>query len=125
MTPMKFAISKFEQFAVTSHLVGQPSPNPEHGRKRLRAWDELGVADLADKLATLAAGFGGEIKSADWADRTASIVVDINADVLDYVITGLGVQTSGIWTDVLGRLRERLEQLRDKKYELPQELRTP
>ena len=120
---MKFGITKYEQFALTSHLVGKPSPNPEHGRKRLRAWDELRVADLADSLATMVAGFSGEIKTADWSDKKTPHLVDLNADVLDHVLAGLGQEIGGIWTDVLTRLRERLEQLRDKKYELPQELR--
>ena len=117
---MKFAISKYEQFAVTSHLVGQPSPNPEHGRKRLRAWDELGVTELADKLATALAGFGGGgILVADWQEKKPVILIDINADVLDYVIAGLGQELAGVWADTLTKLRERLERLRDKTYELP------
>jgi hypothetical protein len=121
---MKFGITRYEQFALTSHLVGQPSPNPEHGRKRLRAWDELRVADLADTLATMSTGFGGEIRTADWSDKKTPHLIDLNADVLDFVLAGLGQQVSGVWVDVLGRLRERLEALRDKKYELPPELRT-
>jgi len=121
---MKFGITRYEQFALTSHLVGQPSPNPEHGRKRLRAWDELGVADLADKLATAAAGFGGgDILVADWRDKKAPIAIDLNADILEYVIAGLGQQLAGVWADTLTQLRERLERLRDKTYELPPELR--
>lgn len=120
---MKFGISRFEQIAVTSHLVGLPSPSPEHGRKRLRAWDELQVADLADALATAAAGFGGEIKTADWADKKTMYAVDLNADVLDYLIAGASEKVGGVWADTLSRLRERLERLRDKTYELPQELR--
>lgn len=120
---MRFGITKYELFALTSHLVGKPSPNPEHGRKRLRTWDELGVSDLADDLATMVAGFGGEIRVADWRDKTTPRLVDLNADVLDFVIAGLGQDVAGVWADVLGRLRERLEALRDKKYELPAELR--
>ena len=122
---MKFGITRYEQFALTSHLVGLPSPSPEHGRKRLRAWDELGVADLADKLATAAAGFGGDILVADWRDKKAPIAIDLNADILEYVIAGLGQQLSGIWADTLSPLRERLDRLRDKTYELPPELRGP
>jgi len=120
---MKFGITKFEQIALTSHLVGQPSPNPEHGRKRLRAWDELGVADLADQLAGAVAGFGAGPPSAAWADKKTPHLVDLNADIVEHLIAGLSIQVSGIWADTLTRLRERLEQLRDKKYELPAELR--
>lgn len=120
---MKFGITRYELFAMTSHLVGKPSPNPEHGRRRLRTWDEFGVSGLADDIATLAAGFGGEIKVADWRDKTTPHLVDINADVIDFVIAGLSHDVVGVWSDVLGRLRERLEALRDKRYELPQELR--
>jgi hypothetical protein len=121
---MKFGITRYELFALTSHLVGQPSPSPEHGRKRLRAWGELGVDDLADTLATMVAGFGGEILRADWQDKKTPHLVDINADVLDFLIAGVGVQVPGVWADTIARLRERLEALRDKRYELPAELRT-
>jgi hypothetical protein len=121
---MKFAITKYELFALTSHLVGQPSPNPEHGRRRLRAWDELGVADLADSLATGAA-IGGEIPLAEWRDKAALHLRDLNPDIVEHLLTGLGSQIAGIWADVLMRLRERLERLRDKTYELPAELRQP
>ncbi len=119
---MKFGITRYEQFALTSHLVGLPSPNPEHGRKRLRAWDELCVTGLADDLATGAA-IGGDIRITEWKDKATPYLIDINADVLDYVIAGLSQQVAGVWADVLNRLRERLEQLRDKKYSLPEELR--
>lgn len=120
---MKFGITKFEKFALTSHLVGLPSPNPEYARKRLRTWDELGVADLADTMATGAAGFGMNIQAADWADNKAPVLVDINEDVMVHLIGALGGQLSGIWSDTLTRLRERLERLRDKTYELPAGLR--
>ncbi len=118
---MKFAITKLEQFALTSHLIGQPSPTPEHGRKRLRAWDELGVSELADQLATMAVGFGNTVKVADWSDRSTPVFIDINADVLDYLIAGLRVQIMGVWADTLTRVLERLERLRDKTYELPKQ----
>ncbi len=119
---MKFAITKYELFAATSHLVGQPSPNPEHGRRRLRSWDELGVADLADSLATGAA-MGGEIPIAEWRDKSTQHPVDLNPDIVEHLIAGLGGQIAGVWADVLMRLRERLERLRDKTYEFPAELR--
>jgi len=120
---MKFGITRFEQFVLTSHLVGLPSPNPEHGRKRLRAWDELQVTSLADTLASMAAQFGGEIRVADWADKVTMHVVDLNPDVVDYIVQGLSAQTAGVWTDLLTRLRERLERFQRGTYELPQELR--
>jgi hypothetical protein len=119
---MKFGITRYELFALTSHLVGKPSPNPEHGRKRLRAWDELGVAELADSLTTMASGFPAEIRTADWADREKPMLVDINADVLDFLINGCSLEASGLWADRITRLRGRLEALRDKKYTLPDEL---
>jgi hypothetical protein len=106
---MKFTMTKFELFTVTTHLVSQPSPSPEHGRKRLRAWDELGVADLADRLATMTAGFGGEITVADWSDKTAPIDVDLTHDTVAYLISGLGMQAQGVWADTVTRVRDRLE----------------
>jgi len=120
---MKFGITKFELFALTSHLVGLPSPNPEYGRRRLQAWDALGVADLADALATGAA-IGGDIPIAEWRDKKTQHLVDLTPETLVHVIAGLSGQTAGVWADVLTRLRERLERLRDKTYELPPELRT-
>jgi hypothetical protein len=119
---MKFALTKYELFALTSHLVVQPSPNPEHGRKRLRAWDELGVADLADNMATMQ-GVGGELQISEWRDKKTPHLVELTGDVLDYLLAGLSVQVNGVWADTLTRLRERLGQLRDKKYRLPPELR--
>lgn len=105
---MTFAITKFELFAITRHLVPQPSPNPEHGRKRLRAWDELGVTDLADTLATMQAGFGGEIKVADWSDKTTPIEVELSRDVVTHLIAGLGKEAA-VLADVVTRVRDRLE----------------
>ena len=109
---MKFTLTKFEQFAVTTHLVGQPSPNPEHGRKRLRAWEELSVADLADALATMAAGFGGEIKIADWSDKATQIEVELTHDTVTYLLAGLGMQAQGVWADSISRVRDRLEKVK-------------
>lgn len=106
-------ISKYERYALTSHLVTLPSPNPEHGRRRLKAWDELGVAELADKLALAGTGLGSvEIKVSDWADKKTLEPVPLNDDVFDYVMAGLGVQIQGLWADALYRLRERLEKLK-------------
>jgi hypothetical protein len=110
---MKIAITKYEKFALTSHLIGLPSPNPEHGRKRLRAWDELGTADLADKLAFVGAGLGSvELKISDWADKTTPVDVELSEGVADYILAGLGVQVAGIWADVLTRVRDRIEKSR-------------
>jgi hypothetical protein len=120
---MKFGITQFERLALTAHLVGLPSPNPEHGRKRLRGWDELGVTDLADSLATAATGVGVPPQAADWVDKKAMRLIDLSPDIVDHLIAGLGGQIAGIWADALTRLRERLESLRDKKYRLPEELR--
>lgn len=119
---MKFGITKYELFALTSHLVVQPSPSPEHGRRRLRAWDELGVSDLADNLATMQ-GIGGELQLADWKDKNTWHLVDLSPDIVDHLVTGLGAQVNGVWADAMTRLRDRLEQLRAKKYKLPPELR--
>jgi hypothetical protein len=122
---MKFALTKFEKLALVSHLVGLPSPNPEYGRRRLRAWDELDVADLADRLATAAVVGGAEnaVAAADWSDRKKPLLVDLTPDIVEHLISGLGGQTPGVWSDTITRVRERLEQLRDKKYKLPEELR--
>jgi len=120
---MKFGITKFEQMAAVGHLVQLPSPNPEYGRKRLRAWDELGVADLADEWAAAASGTGPAPQAAGWTDRKTLHLVDLSPDIVDHLISQFGVQVAGIWADTLLRLRERLEQLRDKKYKLPDELR--
>lgn len=101
---MKFAISKYELFALTSHLVRQDSPNPEHGRKRLRTWGELGVDDLADKMS----GFGGEFTVADWKQTTPSDV-ELSEVVIDFIIAGLSQPKAGVWADMLTRLGDRLE----------------
>ena len=107
---MKFGVSRYELFALTSHLVGLPSPNPEYGRRRLRAWDQLGVAALAEDLAFASAGLGTvEIKITDWSDKTKRTEVELGPDVVDYLIAGTGMQTAGIWADALARLRDRLE----------------
>jgi hypothetical protein len=121
---MKFAVTKYEQFALTSHLVGLPSPNPEYARKRLRAWDELGVADLADALACGATGVGADINLADWRDRKTPHLIDVSEDIMVHLIAALSGPLAGVWSDTLTRVRERLERLRDKVYELPPELRT-
>ena len=120
---MKMGITKYELFALTSHLVVQPSPNPEHGRRRLRAWDELRVAELADDLAAGNTVLGAELNLPEWRDKKTLHLVDLTAEIVDYLIAGLGVQVAGAWADTLTRLRERIEQLRDKKYKLPPELR--
>ena len=120
---MKFGITKYEQMAMVGHLVQLPSPNPEYGRKRLRTWDEMGVADLADVWASAAAGAGPGPLASEWLDKKITHLVDLSPDIVEHLISQLGVQVAGIWADTLLRLRERLEQLRDKKYKLPPELR--
>lgn|SRR5678815_357847 len=120
---MKCHVTNYERFALTSHLVGLPSPNPEYARKRLRAWDELGVSDLADQLATGAA-LGGDIQIAPYRDRMTPHLIDLSEDVMVHLIAALGGAIAGVWSDTLTRVRERLERLRDKVYELPLELRT-
>lgn len=122
---MKFGITRFEKFALTSFLMSQPTPNMEIGRVRLRAWDELGTGDLAQKLAFAASGLGSStIAVAEWSDATKPVLVELNRDVLDWVIGTLeGGQKPGAWSDVLTRLHGRLCDLRDKKYRLPEELR--
>jgi hypothetical protein len=104
---MKFAISKYELFALTTHLVRQDSPNPEHGRKRLELWDELGVSDLADTLS----GFGGEITLAAWRDKVAGDV-DLKGWVVDFILAGLSAPKVGAWADILTRLGDRLDEAR-------------
>lgn len=106
---MKLALTKYEKFALTSHLIGLPSPNPEHGRRRLRAWDELGVVDLADKLAFACAGLGSvEFRVGEWADKTTPEEIELSPDVAEYIKAGLGAQVAGIWADAMTRVRERL-----------------
>ena len=101
---MTFAISKREQFALTRHLIVQQSPNPEHGRKRLRTWDELGTADLADRLT----GFGGEISISDWFDK-ATHDIELSETVVGFILAGLKQPMEGAWADILTRLADRLE----------------
>ena len=101
---MKIAVSPYELFALTRHLAGQQSPNPEHGRKRLRTWDELGVADLADKLA----GFGGDITIAEWKGR-GQTDIELSEPVVEFIIAGLKQPTEGPWADILIRILDRLE----------------
>lgn len=107
---MKFSLTKFEQLALTSHLVVQPSPNPEYGRKRLRAWDALGVSALADALATIQAVGGNGPPAAEWSDKTTQVEVDLETDLVEYIINGLGGQIAGVWADTLTRVRERLSE---------------
>jgi hypothetical protein len=101
---LKIALSKLDLFALTRHLISQQSPNPEHGRKRLRTWDELGVTGLADKMS----GFGGEIAIADWTDRTP-VDVELSDTVVDFILAGLKQAKEGPWADILTRVGDRLE----------------
>jgi hypothetical protein len=107
---MKFTITKYELFALTTHLVRQESPNPEHGRKRLRTWGELGVDELADTMS----GFGGEITVADWRDKTP-FDVELSDGVVDFIIAGLAQPKVGGWADILTRLTDRLEAAKGKR----------
>lgn len=121
---MKFGITRYEKFALTSFLFGQQTPNMEIGRVRLRAWDELGTEELAQKLAFSAAGLGDRtIKVSDWDDHKTQVLVDLSNDVTDWIIRSIEGAKPGAWTDVLTRLHPRLCDLRDRKYKLPDELR--
>lgn len=101
---MTFTIAKRELFALTRHLIAQQSPTPEHGRKRLRTWDELGVAELADKMS----GFGGEVTIADWRN-TLIDTVELSETVVEFILAGLKQPMDGAWADILTRLGDRLE----------------
>lgn len=120
---MKFGITKYEKFALTSFLFGQQVANMEEGRKRLRAWEEFDVADLADALSMGATVGTDKIKPADWADNKKPLLVDINADIVEWAIQKLDGPKGGAVADTLTRLHPRLCDLRDKKYKLPEELR--
>lgn len=122
---MKFGITQFEKLALTSQLVNLPSPNPEYGRRRLRTWDELGVAGLADGLAMSIAIGVPPPSAAEWVNNTTPVLVDLSPDIVDHILQALGGQVPGVWSDTLTRVRNRLEQLRDKKYVLPPELMEP
>jgi len=116
---MKIHMTKYELLAITAHLVSLPSPNPEHGRRRLRAWDALGVSQLADDLALDAAfpGSAGDLTA--WRDRTAPQCVDPDADIVEYLIVGLSANPAGRWADACTRVRERLVLAKEGKYEAP------
>lgn len=111
---MKFGITKHEKFALTAHLVGLQSPNPEYGQRRIRTWDELGVADLAAKLAMGSAGFPVQINPADWADAKTRHPVNLTEVVLLHLLAVVNPPYLGIWSDTLTRLRERLHALAQK-----------
>lgn len=111
---MKFSLTKFELFVVANHLGMQPSPSPEHGRKRLKAWDELGVVDLADTLEMIRSGFPGEVKVADWADKSTPVEVDLSIEIVTYMLNGLAMEAK-VAADTITRVRERLEKASKEK----------
>lgn len=112
---MKFGITKLELFALTSHLVGQPSPNPEYGVRRIRAWGELGVTDVADALSLSSVGFGEMPKIADWKDNAEKTEIELTLGTVDHIIAGMKAQTASWCTDIITRLRERIESQRDQE----------
>ena len=101
---MKVSVSNLDLFALTRHLMSQQSPTPEHGRKRLRTWDELGVADLADKMG----GFGGEVTIASWTSKTPNDI-ELSEAVIEFIVAGLKQPIDGAWSDILTRLGDRME----------------
>lgn len=101
---MKFSLTKFEQFVITRHLFDQKSPGPEHGRRRLKAWEELKVEALADSLS----GFG-EIHVAEWKDKTTPVEVELTREVVTHLLACLKLEAAGGYADVVTRVHDRLE----------------
>ena len=101
---MKVSASNLDLFALTRHLASQQSPNPEHGRRRLRTWDELGTASLADQIT----GFGGEVAISAWQSKTPNDI-ELSEPVVEFVLAGLKQPMEGAWADILTRLMDRLE----------------
>lgn len=120
---MKFGITKFEKFAFTACAVSQPTANMEIGRVRLRAWDALEVASLAESLAMAVSGIPQQVQMAEWADNKKPVLVDLDAAVVAWMLQALEGQKPGPTSDVLTRLHGRISDLQAKKYKLPEELR--
>jgi len=109
---MKFSITPFEKLGLTIHMFHQPVANPEQGRRRLTAWDELGVADLAVALsdaATMPGAGGNAIKPEEWRERKKPGNVVLTIPTVDWLMAGLSASIGGAWADTLIPLRERLE----------------
>jgi hypothetical protein len=107
---MKFALSPKEKLGLVIHLFGQPANGPEHWRRRLRIWKELGAEDLADELADN----GRALTPSQWVGTERSLEVELTPDTVDQILKAIerpkNKEASDGWTDVLARLYFRLEE---------------
>ena len=107
---MKFTLSPKEKLGLVIHMFGQPANGPEHWRRRLRIWKELGAEDLAEELAD----HGRALDPSQWAGKDLDIEVELTPDTVDQILKAIErpkkQDASDGWTDILARLYFRLEE---------------
>jgi hypothetical protein len=114
---MKFTATKRELLSLCFHVIGsQRQWTPEQSAQRLKAWDELGVRDLALDLSDMLAvqGMGLNPGSA-WMDRKAEMEADITIGTLTFLIAQLKTPIATEHVDHLLGLRDRLTVLAEAK----------
>jgi hypothetical protein len=118
-----FHMTKLEMFTFIQHTVRKASTSREERRKRRHMWRELGLLKEIEATVNPEPGKPG-LQLADWRDNETPVGVSISGPTMDFMLQTLDGQQEGPTGEVLGELEERLLQLKDGRYELPDELRT-
>lgn len=126
---MKFAIRPEDKLALVISLVPHTVQGAERQDTRIETWDRLGVRSFArlfsQRLQKAVPGTPVSFSDEELKPFTGkkSVVVDLEAASVQFLIDEIGVGVPGIFQDQLTELRHELKALSDKKYELPKDLR--
>lgn len=118
-----FHMTKLEMFTFIQHTVRKASTSREERRKRRHMWKELNLVKEIDLTVNPEPGKAG-LQLAEWRDNEAPVAISISGPTMDFMLQMLDGQQDGPTGEVLGELEERLLQLKDGRYDLPDELKT-
>jgi hypothetical protein len=110
-----FDVCPREQLALAMFLLGRKC---SEGERRLndRTCEAFKIVDLREALID-----GDSIKAADWTSKVPALI-EVPRRVEEYLIKVLGEENGGAQAVYLDRMRARLEELRDGRYQLPSSL---
>lgn len=110
-----FDVCPREQLALAMFLLARRCPEPER-RLNDRTCEVFGIVDLREALID-----GDPVQTASWVSKVP-VLIGVPRRVEEYLIKVLAEDNGGPQAIFLDRMRSRLEDLRDGRYQLPASL---